>query len=108
MSGPLHAALIIYIALIGVMIVSGKMNEPLRDTWGRIARGAAIAGFLTAGTTFRRAMPPLHSGRRLVRTPLGLCEQRVVPGVATPTRTENPEAIWRHMGKTRDVPEFAK
>lgn len=49
-SGPLHAALIIYIALIGVMIVSGKMNEPLRDTWGRIARGAAIAGFLTAGT----------------------------------------------------------
>ena len=50
MSAPLHAALIIYIALIGVMIVTGKMNEPLRDTWGRIARGAAIAGFLTAGT----------------------------------------------------------
>jgi len=36
------------------------------------------------------------------------CEQRAVPGVATPTRTENPEAIWRYVGKTGDVPEFAK
>jgi type IV secretion system protein VirB6 len=49
-AGPLRAALVIYIALIGFMILAGKMTEPIRDTWGRFAKGAAIAGFLTAGT----------------------------------------------------------
>jgi len=47
------------------------------------------------------------------RTPISWIPQDCVsserfPGVATPTRTENPEAIWRHVGKTGDVPEFAK
>jgi type IV secretion system protein VirB6 len=49
-AGPLRAAMVIYVALVGVMISTGRMNEPLRDTWGRLARGAAIAAFLTAGT----------------------------------------------------------
>jgi len=49
-AGPLRAAMVIYVALVGVMIISGRMNEPLRDTWGRLAKGAAIAAFLTAGT----------------------------------------------------------
>jgi type IV secretion system protein VirB6 len=49
-AGPLRAAMVIYVALVGVMIITGRMNEPLRDTWGRLARGAAIAAFLTAGT----------------------------------------------------------
>ena len=49
-AGPLRAAMVIYVALVGVMIITGRMNEPLRDTWGRLAKGAAIAAFLTAGT----------------------------------------------------------
>jgi type IV secretion system protein VirB6 len=48
-SGPFQAALCIYIAMLGFMIASGRVSEPVRDTWGRIAKGAAVAFFLTAG-----------------------------------------------------------
>jgi type IV secretion system protein VirB6 len=46
---PFQAALTLYIAMVGFMIFSGRMSEPIRDTWGRIAKGAAVAFFLTAG-----------------------------------------------------------
>ena len=49
-AGPIQAAMVIYVALVGFMIVSGRMNEPMRDTWGRLAKGAAVALFLTAAT----------------------------------------------------------
>jgi type IV secretion system protein VirB6 len=49
-AGPFKAAMILYVAMVGLMIVSGRMTEPLRDTWGRLAKGAAVALFLTAGT----------------------------------------------------------
>ena len=48
--GPLHWALVIYIAWLGYGIAFGRLTEPLRDTWGRIGKAAAIAGLLTAGT----------------------------------------------------------
>jgi type IV secretion system protein VirB6 len=48
-AGPFKAAMILYVAMVGLMIVSGRMTEPLRDTWGRLAKGAAVAFFLTAG-----------------------------------------------------------
>lgn len=49
-AGPLRAAMVIYVALVGMVIITGRMNEPLRDTWVRLARGATIVAFLTAGT----------------------------------------------------------
>ena len=48
-AAPFQAAMILYVAMVGLMIVSGRMSEPLRDTWGRLAKGAAVAFFLTAG-----------------------------------------------------------
>src|SRR5579859_546864 len=48
-AGPFKTAMVLYVAMIGLMIVSGRMTEPLRDTWGRLAKGAAVAFFLTAG-----------------------------------------------------------
>jgi type IV secretion system protein VirB6 len=48
-AGPFKAAMILYVAMVGLMILSGRMTEPLRDTWGRLAKGAAVAFFLTAG-----------------------------------------------------------
>ena len=49
-AGPLNAALVIYIAWLGYGIAFGRLTEPLRDTWGRVGKAAAIAGLLTAGT----------------------------------------------------------
>jgi type IV secretion system protein VirB6 len=49
-AGPFRAALVIYVALVGFMITAGKMTEPLRDTWGRLGKGTAVALFLTAAT----------------------------------------------------------
>ncbi len=48
-AGPFKAAMILYVAMVGLMIVSGRMTEPVRDAWGRLAKGAAVAFFLTAG-----------------------------------------------------------
>ncbi len=48
-AGPFRAAMILYVAMVGLMIMSGRMTEPLRDTWGRLAKGAAVAFFLSAG-----------------------------------------------------------
>ncbi|HUB49099.1 MAG TPA: type IV secretion system protein [Acetobacteraceae bacterium] len=49
-AAPFQAALILYIAILGFMIISGRLSEPIRDTWGRIGKGAAVAFFLTAGS----------------------------------------------------------
>ena len=49
-SGTFRTAMVLYVAMVGLMIVNGRMNEPLRDTWGRLAKGAAVAAFLTAGS----------------------------------------------------------
>jgi type IV secretion system protein VirB6 len=48
-AAPFQAALCVYIAMLGFMIASGRVSEPVRDTWGRIAKGAGVAFFLTAG-----------------------------------------------------------
>ena len=41
--GTFRTAMVLYVAMVGLMIVNGRMNEPLRDTWGRLAKGAAVA-----------------------------------------------------------------
>jgi type IV secretion system protein VirB6 len=48
-AGPFKAAMVLYVAMVGLMIISGRITEPLRDTWARLAKGAAVAFFLTAG-----------------------------------------------------------
>lgn len=48
-AGPLQTALVIYVALIGVSIFTGSVVEPLRDTWMRLGKAAAIVFFLSAG-----------------------------------------------------------
>lgn len=44
---PLQAAAVIYIALVGWRIISGQINEPMRDVWGRLGRVAIVAAMLT-------------------------------------------------------------
>jgi len=47
-SGPLKAALTVYVAVSGYGMLTGRMAEPVRDVWVRVAQGAFVVFLLTA------------------------------------------------------------